>query len=106
MPHKDSLTSSSMAKLYLPPRPKSRKVNLEAPKGPVTGICHLAIERKPIDNTLLVFRNDIHIPLNDDFYRPVIIQGKDKVVQRRSLAAAFDEKRKEIDQVFGKSNIS
>lgn len=54
------------------------------------------------EDLLRVYRADDEILMGQDFYRPVVIQRKDKVMNRASVTKRFDEKRKEIDRVLGR----
>lgn len=95
-----------MAKLYVPQRPKTRKVDTRLPQAPISGMCHLNIERREEDNGIMIFRNNMQFKMNEDFYKPPVLQVKDKIVQRRSLAAAFEEKKNEINKAFGNFNLN
>lgn len=54
------------------------------------------------EDFLRVYKGDDEILMGQDFYRPVVIQRKDKVMNRASVTKRFDEKRKEIDRVLGR----
>jgi hypothetical protein len=75
------------------------------PQAPISGMYHLNIERREEDNGIMIFRNDLQVKMNEDFYKPPVLQVKDKIVQRRSMGAAFQEKKNEINRAFGKFNL-
>lgn len=46
------------------------------------------------------------LTMNENFYRPIVIQTKEKVAQKRPIGATFDENRAEIDKEFSKWSAS
>ena len=97
----DTLNTQSISKLYVPIKPKQKKVNLELPRGPISGMVHMTIERRNTDGGVMVFRNGKILNLDDNFYRPIVIQTKEKAIDKKSFPININERKKEIKRIFG-----
>lgn len=89
----ESLNTQSISKLYVPKKPKPKKVNLALPKGPVSGIAHMTILRREIDGGVMVFRNGENLSFNENFYRPIVIQTKEKAIDKKALSINMNERK-------------
>lgn len=81
-------------------RRKLNKANLELPKAPISGVKHMTVERRQLDNGILIFRNGENMQMTENFYRPVVIQTKEKAIDKSSKPINMNE-RKIIDSVLG-----
>ena len=68
-------------------------MNLALPKGPVSGIAHMTILRREIDGGVMVFRNGENLSFNENFYRPIVIQTKEKAIDKKALSINMNERK-------------
>lgn len=57
-------------------------MNLELPKGPISGEAHFTIQRDSDDGILSFFKDGVKLKMERDFYMPIVIETKDKALSR------------------------
>ena len=64
---------------------------------------HICVDRDNSHKSFVIRRGKHEISMSDHFFRPIVIQTKDKVLQKKPILATFNEKKNEIDQILSKS---
>ena len=55
----------------------------ESTKAPLTGHAHLEVKRRFFDNGIMIYDQNDKISMPNNFYKPVIFQGKNKVINSK-----------------------